>query len=235
MMAFSIVRDFETREQALAERAGANEEFKQRLRDRERRVFEAIATAYGFPDTSVVGEMLEVAGASGDFVADFLDPAARGRYGASVVTTATAGAITGSALDAVGGMGIGTVLGLVGGGVIGHYVGRRIIVDIDAKGTLSIASLSPVRYSPILVNRAVSVWTMFATRSHARRGDVALEKDASAVGAAALAKLTRLAARCGRNRHWSSMDDETDRGAQRARTVDDLADVVRPLLGLDRR
>jgi GTPase SAR1 family protein len=233
MMAFRLVRDFATRDEALAARAGANEEFKQRLRDRERRVFDQIGSMYGFPETGVRGDMLDVAGASGDFVADIFDPEALRRYGASMLTSVAAGAITGSVLDGVGAMGFGTALGAVGGGVLGHFVGRRITVDVDAKGTLSIPSLPAVRYAPVLVNRAVTVARMFASRSHARRGDISLTEDGTGVGAATLTKLARLAARCRRNRRWSAMDPEPDRGAQRARTIDDLTDVVRPLLRLD--
>ena len=133
-------------------------------------------------------------------------------------------------LDGVGGMGFGTALGAVGGGLVGHFVGRRVSVDVDAKGTLSIPPLSSVRYAPVLVNRAVSVGRMFATRSHARRGDAALHVDASAIGAGALAKLTRCAVRCSRNPEWSTMGPDVERGADRSRTIDEVADVVRPLL-----
>jgi|GEM_PF-2187848 len=233
LLAFRLVRSFDTRDDALAARAGANEEFKQRLRDRERLMFEAIAAAYGFPDTKVAGEVLDVAGSSGDFVADLFDPEALQRYGASMATSVAAGAITGSLLDSVGGMGIGTALGAVGGGLVGHFVGRRITVDVDAKGTLSIPSLSPVRYPPVLVNRAGTVWRLFATRSHARRDDVALAPGDLAVGAGALTKLRRLASKCGKNPRWSTMDPEPERGAARARVVDDVAEIVRRSLRLE--
>ena len=231
MLSFRLVRSYATRDAALAARSGANEEFKQRLRDRERMLFNSVASAYGFPDTRVAAEVLEVAGASGDFVADVFDPEALRRYGASMATSVAAGAITGSVLDGVGGMGAGTVLGALGGGVLGHLVGRRVSVDVDAAGTLSISAISALGYSSVLVNRAITVSRLFATRSHARRDDVALAPtEEGAVGARALTKLTRLGVRSAKNPRWSTMDPEPDRSAQRARTVDDVAAVVSPLL-----
>lgn len=235
LMSFRLVRTFPGRDEALAERGAVHEEFKQRLRDRERQMFEGIAKAYGFPDTQIVGEVLAVAGSSGDFVVDLFDPEAVRRYGASMATSVAAGAVTGSFLDSVGGMGIGTALGALGGGLVGHFVGRRVTVDVDAGGILSIPPLSGVRYAPVLVNRAGTVLRLFASRSHARRDDVAMPADVDLAAGnrsflrqgAALVMLRKAARKIGQNPRWSSMDPESERGAARARSVDAMADLVR--------
>jgi len=228
-LAFQHVTSHGSEEEAKRYRSTANERFKEMLRERERRCFRAIADIYGFGETSVDGASLDVQSWSGAVTDDLFDPEALRRYGLSAGTLAAVGAVTGSFLDAAGGLGIGTVIGGIGGAAAGLWLGRRVSTRIDA-GTLRVGPMDAVQFPAVLTHRAVECWRQVVRRSHANRGALRIGPgDAESLGAIEARGLIRHSRKAGKNPSWSGLGGAAP-DADRGRTVDALAEVVEKLL-----
>ena len=232
-LSFRLESSWPSRKDALRHRVEGNERFKRLLAQRERICFADLARIYGFGGLHVEGEGLEVESWSGDWRGDLFDPEALKRYGASTGSLGLAGAITGSFLDGVGGMGIGTVLGGGVGVAAGLLLGRRVSTSIDGAGRLTVGPVDGIQFPSVLLNRAVDCWAELERRSHARPGDLELpsRKDAEPrLGARGLGQLARLARRIRRRTEWSGVEAPARNVVERARAVDDAAELVESLL-----
>ncbi len=233
-LAFRLESSWSSRKEALKHRVEANERFKRLLRQRERICFSDLSRIYGFGGLEVDGDGLEVGSWSGDWRGDLFDPQALKRYGASAGSLALAGAITGSLLDGVGGMGIGTALGGGLGAAAGLLLGRRVSTSVDGAGLLTVGPVDGIQFPSVLLNRAVDCWGELEARSHARQDDLKLpERDPEAesrLGPRGLGRLARLARRIRRRGEWSGVEAPARNTAERARTLDELAELVESLL-----
>lgn len=226
-LAFRLEESYPTKTEALKARDEANAGFKRRLRRREQQAFEALAGLYGFPSLEVQGENLSVESWSGTWQGDLFDPQALRRYGVSAGTLGLVGAVTGSVLDGVGGMGLGTVLGGAVGVGAGLALGRRVSTSVDGKGQLSVGPVDSVQFPAMLAHRGLELWSHLEGRSHARRDGVALDTvGGPRLGAPQVARLNRLARRCRKQPKWSRIAAGAEAGAEREATVGELADLL---------
>lgn len=234
-LSFRLESTWASRKEAQGHRREANERFKRLLRQRERICFADLARIYGFGGLEVDGGGLQVESWSGDWRGDLFDPQALKRYGASAGSLALAGAITGSFLDGVGGMGIGTALGGGLGAAAGLVLGRRVSTSVDGAGRLTVGPVDGIQLPSVLLNRAVDCWAELESRSHARKDGLELpEADLDAeprLGARGLGRLARLSRRIRRRSEWSGVEAPARNVAERARTVDEIAELVESLLG----
>jgi small GTP-binding protein len=221
-LSYRLIETWPDRASALAARAAAAERFRSALREREADAFSQLAEIYGFSVDVLRSRELSVDAPSGDWRADLWEPATLRRYGASLGTLGAAGALTGFALDSVGGHGVGTALGFGAGIAAGLFVGRRVATEVDAAGRLTVGPVDPVRFPQVLLGRGLACARHLASRSHARRdawelpaaGALAVPPPGSGPGgegsvvvlvAGDVARLARLAARCRRNPAWSGI------------------------------
>ena len=236
-LAFRLEDSWPSQKEAMRHRAEANERFKRQLRQCERACCADLARNYGFGGLQVEGAGLKVESWSGDWRGDLFDPAALRRYGVSAGTLGVAGAVGGSLLDGVGGMGFGTVIGGGVGVAAGLLVGRRVSTSVDSAGKLQVGPVDAVRFPSVLLNRAVDCWSELAGRSHARRDGLELrrppEGSEQRLGARAVARLNRLARRIRKRPEWSGVQDVARNTPERDRAIDEVAELVEGLLELD--
>ncbi|MCO4773798.1 MAG: DUF3482 domain-containing protein [Deltaproteobacteria bacterium] len=228
-LAFQHVTSHGTEEEAKRYRSTANERFKEMLRQREEAGFRSIADIYGFAETALEGESLEVRSWSGAVTDDLFDPDALRRYGVSAGTLAAVGALTGSFVDVLGGFGVGTLIGGVSGAAAGLWLGRRVSTSIDA-GTLKVGPVDAVQFPSVLLNRSVDCWRQVARRSHADRADVEVGAgDGERLDPREVQSLIRLARKCSKRPEWSGIGGRPG-DPDRSRTVDGMTEVVEALL-----
>ena len=228
-LSFQHVTTHGSEEEAKGYRSTANERFKVMLREREEAGFRAIADIYGFATAAVERDSLDVHSWSGAVRDDLFDPDSLRRYGLSAATLAGVGALTGSLLDILGGLGVGTLIGGVSGAAAGLWLGRRVSTSIDA-GTLKVGPVDGVQFPAVLLNRAVDCWRQVARRSHADRTEVQVSvTETERLDPRWVQGLLRLARRCGRHPHWSHIGGQST-DPDRAKTVDAMTEVVEELL-----
>lgn len=231
-LSFRLQESHASQTEGRRHRDEANAAFKRRLRRREQRAFQTLVELYGFPALEVQGGRLDVESWSGTWQGDLFDPQALRRYGLSAGTLGLIGAVTGSALDAVGGMGIGTVLGGAIGVGAGLALGRRVSTSVDGAGTLRVGPVDAVQFPSLLLHRALELWAHLRERSHARRDDVSLEASAGPrLGPTEVARLNRIARRCGKNPRWSRLEAGAEASAERAAAEAELATLIEGVMG----
>lgn len=216
-------------EQAAKSRRGeVNDRFKQALRERENAGLQALLDTLGFVGIDIASPTLGVESWSGEWQGDLFDPDQLRRYGVSAATLGAVGAIAGSFVDMLGGMGVGTLIGGVAGAAAGVAVGRRVSTRVRA-GTVSVGPVDSVQFPSVLLNRSVEFWGRLAGRSHARRDAVSVGDGRDRLTPTGVAQLNSLARKCRRRPEWSGID-ATPNDPERARVVDKLVDVVDRLL-----
>jgi GTPase SAR1 family protein len=225
-LAFRLEETHGSQSEGRKKRDEANAAFKRRLRRREQQGFEELASLYGFPELDVQGESLTVESWSGTWQGDLFDPKALRRYGVSAGTLGLIGAVTGSALDAVGGMGVGTVIGGAVGLGAGFALGRRVSTSVDGRGKLTVGPVDSVQFPSLLAHRALELWAHLSARSHARRDDIALDESGPRLSTSQTGRLNKLARRCGKNPRWSRLEAGAELSAERDGVVADLAELI---------
>jgi GTPase SAR1 family protein len=226
-LSFRLLESHASQSEGKRARDAANAAFKRRLRRREQQAFEELASLYGFPTLQVGGEALSVESWSGTWQGDLFDPDALKRYGVSAGTLGLVGAVTGSMLDGVGGMGFGTVLGGAIGLGAGLALGRRVSTSVDGAGQLTVGPVDSVQFPALLLHRALELWAHLRARSHARRDDVTLPREAGPrLGATEVARLNRIARRCGKHPRWSTLEAGAETTAERAAAAGELGELI---------
>ena len=227
VLSFRLEESYASQTEGRKHRDEANAGFKRRLRRREQRAFQTLSELYGFPALEVQGGTLDVESWSGTWQGDLFDPQALRRYGLSAGTLGVIGAVTGSALDAVGGMGFGTVLGGAIGVGAGLALGRRVSTSVDGAGALRVGPVDAVQFPSLLLHRALELWAHLRDRSHARRDDVSLAATPGPrLSATEAVRLNRLARRCSKHPRWSRLEAGAEASAERGAAEADLAALI---------
>lgn len=228
-LAFRHVTTHPDPDEAKRYRTTANKRFKETLRAREQRCFAELATIYGHGAASIGGASLEVKSWSGEVADDLFDAEAIRRYGVSAGTLAAIGAVTGSLVDGVGGLGFGTVIGGGLGLAAGLFLGRRVSTRLDGD-TLTVGPVDAIQFPSVLLNRSLDCWRQLATRSHANRDAVeVLATEPVRLDTRGVRALNKHARKCGKRAEWSRIDGRSvppERGA----AVTGLAEVAEVLL-----
>jgi len=228
-LSFRHVTTHPDADEAKRYRSAANKRFKETLRAREQQCFEELASIYGHGATSIEGSSLEVQSWSGEVTDDLFDAEAIKRYGVSAGTLAAIGAVTGSLIDGVGGLGFGTVLGGSLGLAAGLLIGRRVSTRVDGD-TLTVGPVDAVQFPSVLLNRSLECWRQLAVRSHANRDMVQIKATEPArLDTGGVRALNKHARKCSRRAEWSRIGGSSvppERGA----AVTGLAEVAEELL-----
>jgi GTPase SAR1 family protein len=230
-LSFTLGESAASKEAAETRRKPLNDRFQAMLRERERRAWLQLLELHGFDRLQLDEQKLVVESFSGAWQDDLFDPSALRRYGVSAGTLAVVGAIGGSLLDAVGGLGAGTVIGGLAGAAAGVAVGRRVSTTVHAGG-VEVGPVDAVQFPSVLLHRAVEVYGQVEARSHARNtGAVGVSEGGTArLGATGVARLNGLARRIRRKPAWSGVQGPPPADADRARVVDELLELVHELL-----
>ncbi len=228
-LAFRHVTTHPDAEEAKRYRSTANKRFKEALRAREQECFAELASIYGHGAASIGGASLQVQSWSGEVTDDLFDVEAIRRYGVSAGTLAAIGAVTGSLLDGVGGLGFGTVIGGGLGFAAGLFLGRRVSTSVDGD-TLTVGPVDAIQFPSVLLNRSLDCWRQLATRSHADRSAVDVHvAEPVRLGPTGVRALNKHARKCSKRAEWSRIDGRSvppERGA----AVTGLAEVAEELL-----
>jgi len=228
-LAYRHVTTHPSEDEAKRYRSMANARFKEDIRAREQTCFAALAALYGHGDAAIEGGELEVQAWSGDVADDLFDADAIKRYGVSATTLATIGAVTGSLVDGVGGLGFGTVIGGGLGLAAGLMLGRRVSTRIDGN-TLTVGPVDTVQFPSVLLNRALECWRQVAARSHADRSAVTVEATEPArLDARGVRTLNKHARKCSKRAEWSRIGANVV-PPEREAAVTALAEVATSLL-----
>ena len=210
-------------------RSTANHRFKEQLRERERACFAELASLYGHGDAAIGAASLDVQSWSGEVTDDLFDAEAIKRYGVSAGTLAAIGAVTGSLVDGVGGLGFGTVIGGGLGLAAGLMLGRRVSTRVDGD-VLTVGPVDAVQFPSVLLNRALDCWRQVAERSHANRSALEIRATEPArLDVMGVRGLNKHARKCSKRPEWSRIGGRSV-PPERGGAVTALAEVAESLL-----